>query len=229
MLLKLSNRTIWGIINKHSPGIKKETLEISPVQHLDATHFGRDYGLMLSLGSNGIPSYFHLFEGYETKLDYHAAIHSMNVNLKLNVKAVVIDIMPGLKNTLEALGLAVQYCQFHQVAIVRRYLTNNPRLEPNKQLKTITLNLKSSTKKEFKYLLDQWYLTNREWLNERELSLNSNRLRYTHQRTRSAYHSLVRNLDNLFAFEEHPDLNIPRTNNRIEGYFSNLKGAPKQP
>lgn len=196
---------------------------ISPVQHLDATHFGRDYGLMLSLGSNGIPGYFHLFESYETSLDYEAAIYSMNTHLELNIRAVVIDIMPGLKNSLEALGIAVQYCQFHQVAIVRRYLTNNPRLEPNKQLKLISLSLKSSTKLEFKYSLDRWYQTNNAWLNERELNPETGRPRYSHQRTRSAYHSSIRNMDNLFAFEEHPNLNIPKTNNRIEGYFSNLK------
>lgn len=195
----------------------------SPVQHLDATHFGWDYGLILALGSNGIPSYFHLFEGHETKLDYEAAIYSLNHHLKLSIRAVVIDIMPGLKNSLEELGLAVQYCQFHQVAIVRRYLTNNPRLEPNKELKAITLSLKNSTRRQFGTLLDEWHFKHVEWLNEKEINQETGRSRYSHQRTRSAYLSLVRNLDNLFTFESYPELYIPKTNNRIEGYFSNLK------
>lgn len=180
---------------------------------------------MLSLGSNGIPGYFHLFDGYETKLDYEAAIHSMVIHLKLNIKAVVIDIMPGLKDSLEDLGLAVQYCQFHQVAIVRRYLTNNPRLEPNKQLKSIALSLRSSSKVEFRASLESWHQTNSVWLSERDLNPETGRFRYRHQRTRSAYYSLIRNMDNLFTFEEHEELIIPKTNNRIEGYFSNLKGS----
>lgn len=131
--------------------------------------------------------------------------------------------MPGLKNSLEELGLAVQYCQFHQVAIVRRYLTNNPRLEPNKELKAITLSLKNSTERQFRTLLDEWHSKYEEWLNEKEINRETGRLRYFHQRTRSAHLSLVRNLDNLFTFESYPELYIPKTNNRIEGYFSNLK------
>lgn len=181
---------------------------------------------MLSLGSNGVPSYFHIFEGYETKLDYLAAIsHLVNssFNSGLKLKAVVIDIMPGLKNSLEALGIYVQYCQFHQVSIIRRYLTNNPRLVPNKQLKSIALSLKRSDRSDFSALLYQWYEANGDWLNEKELNLETGRFRYRHQRTRSAYRSLINNLDNLFTFEDYPELNIPKTNNRIEGYFSNLK------
>ena len=131
--------------------------------------------------------------------------------------------MPGLKNSLEELGLAVQYCQFHQVAIVRRYLTNNPRLEPNKQLKAIALSLKSSTKKQFRILLYEWHYKYQEWLNDKDANPQTGRFRYSHQRTRSAYFSLIRNLDNLFTFENYPGLCIPKTNNRIEGYFSNLK------
>ncbi|MBP7811176.1 MAG: hypothetical protein KA006_02520, partial [Neisseria sp.] len=46
---------------------------------------------------------------------------------------------------------------------------------------------------------------------------------YTHKRLRSAYNSLKRNLDYLFAFERFAELDIPRTTNLLEGRFGDMK------
>ena len=40
---------------------------------------------------------------------------------------------------------------------------------------------------------------------------------YTHQKTRSAYRSLVSNLPYLFTYKNHKKLNINNTTNLIEG------------
>jgi len=40
---------------------------------------------------------------------------------------------------------------------------------------------------------------------------------------RAAYRSLRANLPYLFSYLNHPELNIPDTNNSLEGYFSRLK------
>jgi len=46
---------------------------------------------------------------------------------------------------------------------------------------------------------------------------------YTHERLRSAYWSLRRNLPWLFTFEQYAELEIPNTTNALDGSFSDLK------
>ncbi len=46
---------------------------------------------------------------------------------------------------------------------------------------------------------------------------------YTHKRIRATYHSLMTNLPYLFSCQKYPEMNIPNTNNSLEGYFSKLK------
>jgi hypothetical protein len=52
------------------------------------------------------------------------------------IVAAVIDGKYGLKEVF--LDVPVQICQFHQKMILRRYLTQNPRLEGAQELKTLT-------------------------------------------------------------------------------------------
>jgi hypothetical protein len=47
--------------------------------------------------------------------------------------------------------------------------------------------------------------------------------RYTHQRVRSAYLSLKRNMKWLWIFYDNKELNIPNTNNALEGTFTDIK------
>ena len=76
-----------------------------------------------------------------------------------------------------------------------------------------------------------WRAVNFNWLNERtcynDISSgdvsNGKRWEYAHKESRSAINSLFRNLLFLFTFEDYPELNIPNTNNMIEGIHSDLK------
>jgi len=45
-------------------------------------------------------------------------------------------------------------CNFHQVAIIRRYITKKPKLEANKALKWITELLVNTDKETFSYYLE---------------------------------------------------------------------------
>jgi hypothetical protein len=45
-------------------------------------------------------------------------------------------------------------CNFHQVAIIRRYITKKPKLEANKSLKWITELLVRTDKETFSYYLE---------------------------------------------------------------------------
>jgi flagellar hook-associated protein FlgK len=57
-------------------------------------------------------------------------------------------------------------CHFHQKAIIRRYLTKNPKLTPNQELKEITDWLNNTDKESFTKRLDDWYDKYKSWLNE---------------------------------------------------------------
>ena len=58
-------------------------------------------------------------------------------------------------------------CHFHQKAIIRRYITKNPKLKSNKELKEIVDWLNKTDKESFTYWLDKWYNKHKNWLNEK--------------------------------------------------------------
>ena len=115
-------------------------------------------------------------------------------------------------------------CHFHQKRTLRRYLTNKPKLEASKDLKTIASKLKYSNEIRFTKALDIWYLKYKAFINEQTINIEIDKVFYTHQRTRSAYRSLVSNLPYLFSHKNHKKLSINNTTNLIEdGVFSPLK------
>ncbi len=83
------------------------------------------------------------------------------------------------------------------------------------------LSLKSSRRADFESSLKAWFERYRHYLNERTTHPETGKTHYPHPRLRSAYFSLKRNMDNLFVFEQYPDLNIP--NNLLDGAFSDMK------
>jgi hypothetical protein len=58
-------------------------------------------------------------------------------------------------------------CQFHQKQIVRRYLTLNPILKPNIELRKIVNILHMTDKNSFSLWLNEWYEKNKKFLKER--------------------------------------------------------------
>jgi hypothetical protein len=72
-----------------------------------------------------------------------------------NVVAIVCD---GRKGLLGSFGqIPVQMCQFHQVAIIRRYITKNPKLSTSIDLKELVAMLKMTDKESFEGGLELWY------------------------------------------------------------------------
>ena len=66
-----------------------------------------------------------------------------------------------------------QMCQFHQLAITKRYLTNNPKLLASRQLKQITQMITQGNEAKFRFYLDAWYQHWREFLKERTYTQNN--------------------------------------------------------
>lgn len=139
------------------------------------------------------------------------------------IRALIID---GRKGVREAFpGVPIQMCQFHQIKIVTRYLTMQPKLEASQELRVIALTLSKSTGADFTKLLNEWFLRWSEFLKEKTVDPETKRWFYTHRRLRSACFSLKRNLPYLFTYERYPELNIPKTTNCLEGTFSHTKTA----
>jgi len=114
-------------------------------------------------------------------------------------------------------------CQFHQSAIIRRYLTKKPKLKAAQELMEVVDLMKRTNKESFVGALQLWFDKWEYFLNERTINPINGKSFYTHKRLRSAYRSLKNNLSWLFTWYDHFELNIPNTTNAIDGHFADLK------
>ncbi len=177
---------------------------------------------MFTIFDFGIPS-INLFEisfiHNETNADYEAAITSIKER-GYEIKGIIIDGKQSLFDLFSDYN--IQMCQFHIKQIIRRYLTQNPKLKASRVLKELmdTLNISSKVTFEQNYL--SWKQEWHETLNKRSL-LKSGKTQYTHKRLRSAMHSIDFYFPYLFTYELTACEGMPNTNNKIEGTFANLK------
>ena len=193
---------------------------------MDTTYFGRKHGVVTIINAhNGDLLYFCETTGSETNTDYYNAFYSLQ-KAGIYPKACIIDGRKGVGDLLVDEGVLVQMCHFHMWQIVRRYLTNNPVLEPNIELKHIMDNFLSQRfpvdKQKFSAQIISWKHRNWRWLNEKHRNENG-RLEWSHADTRRAYNAIISHAKWLFTYEKYPELNIPRTSNIIEGKFGNAK------
>lgn len=216
---KCSARTIQRkldqhkVINQYKPPRKVVVL-------MDTTYFGRSFGLMLFKDAYTKENLLKYYVKNETNASYMKGINQL-LTQGFDIKALVCDGRKGLIQSFE--NIPVQMCQFHQVAIIRRYITKNPKLPAAVELKELVSLLKQTDKESFEGGLTQWYSKWESYLNERSINIETNKSFYTHKRLRSAYRSLKTNLPWLFTWYDNIELNIPNTTNAIDGHFSDLK------
>jgi len=186
----------------------------------DTTFFGRGYGILVirdpQLKQN---LHFHAVRS-ETPEEYRRARHDLESRGYV-IEGAVIDGRRGIQAVFA--DVPVQFCQFHQIAIVRRYLTSRPKLDAGKELRALTLTLPINAESVFSALLAVWFGKWERVLNERTYDTDGRHYQYTHRRLRSAYRSIKTNLPYLFTYQRCPHLKIPNTTNSLDGYFSKLK------
>ena len=138
------------------------------------------------------------------------------------IQGVTID---GKRGVAKAFGnIPVQMCQFHQIAIIKRYLTRRPKLEASIELLKICRRIPTTTQPRFTEALSHWYEKHKDFINQK--TLNPTTLKYvsTHAKLVSAYRSLSTNLPYLFTYKSHKSFKIPNTTNALDGgVFSHLK------
>jgi len=186
---------------------------------MDTTYFGRDFGVMVFKSTGGEILYWK-FVKYETIAGYIEGVNFLK-SQGVSIKGIVCD---GRKGLLKALGeYPVQMCQFHQIAIITRYITRNPKAQASIELKELMHSLPVTDKESFFGALNQWYSKWGYYINERCIDPQTGKSRYVHKRLRSAYRSLERNIEHLFVWYDNIGLRMPNTINQLEGTFTDLK------
>lgn len=172
--------------------------------HLDATYWGHNWGVMLALDeSSGNPLYM-AFIAHEKVQDYVDAIRSIE-DRGYTIKGIVID---GMKSLFDKL----QMCQYPMIQIVRRYLTQHPRLVAARELKNMVDNIANEDGTEFE---GKYRLWKNKWEDtlDRRSTLKSGKTQFTHKRLRSAMHSVDFYLPYLFTYQLPECDGMPNTNN----------------
>ena len=200
--------------------------KISKYKHvtiqMDTTYWGRNFGLMVIYDAIRKRVLWRKYVRNETIADYMEGVTWLEKH-GFKIYGVVIDGMSGLAKALYR--YPVQLCQFHQMLIVRRYITQDPDIEASKVLLDLVNDITNMDKESFIGALDEWYEKYKDVLNER---VQDNRIKrrtppFMRPRLRSAYFSVRRNMYYLWTFYDKPETGLPNTNNALEGLFSDLK------
>lgn len=189
---------------------------------LDTTYWGRNFGLMVIKDALRNKILWHKYVRNETISQYMEGISWLKSN-GFRIYGAVIDGMRGLAQALYP--IPVQMCQFHQILITRRYLTQEPELEASIELLSLVKNITKMDKESFVGAFNDWSEKYQNVINERirDKRIKRHTPPYMRPKLRSAYLSLRRNMNLLWTFYDHPETGLPNTNNALEGVFSDIK------
>lgn len=186
---------------------------------MDTTYFGRKFGVMVFKDSLTGQILFKQYVKQETNKLYLLGIEEIT-RRGIKIQSIICD---GGKGLLQLFGdTLIQMCNFHQVSIIRRYLTKKPKMQASKEWWELVLFLAKTDRESFEGGLAAWHTKWTGFLNEKKVDANGKK-RYIHKRLRSAYRSLKTNLPWLFTWYDNMHLNIPNTINAIDGQFADLK------
>lgn len=189
---------------------------------LDTTYWGRNFGLMVIKDALRNKILWHKYVRNETISQYIEGISWLKSN-GFRIYGAVIDGMRGLAQALYP--IPVQMCQFHQILITRRYLTQEPELDASIELLSLVKNITKMDKESFVGAFNDWSEKYQNVINERirDKRIKRHTPPYMRPRLRSAYLSLRRNMNLLWTFYDRPETGLPNTNNALEGVFSDIK------
>ncbi|WP_300301992.1 hypothetical protein [uncultured Muribaculum sp.] len=189
---------------------------------MDTTYWGKGFGLMVIRDVLRGNVLWHKYVHHETIAQYVEGVEWLKSH-GFRIYGAVIDGMKGLPRALWPIH--VQMCQFHQMLIVRRYLTQEPDLDASHELLNLVNMITKTDKESFIGAFNEWYEKYRDVVNER---VHDKRIKrktppYMRPRLRSAYLSIKRNMPLLWTFYDFTQTGLPNTNNGLEGLFSDLK------
>jgi len=187
---------------------------------MDTTYFRRTLGVTVFRDYYQRENLLWKFVKYETIFQYIEGIRELQER-GFEIKGIVTDGRRGIFKVFS--GIPIQMCQFHQLQIVRRYLTNNPKLEAGIELKRFAGYLTTTDRESFEGWINGWYKRWEKFLKEKTINLDTGKWVYTHRKLRSAYSSLKTNMEYLFTCHKYKSLEMPNTTNSLDGSFAHLK------
>jgi hypothetical protein len=184
---------------------------------VDATFFSRSDGVLV-FRANGKNIYWRFIYS-ETVAEVAAGLDVLD-KMGYRFSSVTLDGKRGIIRLFAARypSIPIQFCQFHQAQIIRRYTTNNPQTDCGKELKAVMRSLTQTDQSTFQSLIETVHEQYAAFLKER----NDNN-QFKHRRLRSAFRSLKTNIPYLFAYKNYPELTIPNTTNSCDGAFAHWK------
>lgn len=189
----------------------------------DMTFWGRGYGVLVFRSPTLKQNLWWTESLFETPFVYREGLIALR-KAGWTITSAVIDGKRGVAEVFERAEIPVQYCQFHQVKTVTKYLTRKPQTDAARELRALALTLSRATEQEFKNALAAWYAKYETFFLEKSLAPHKKRgWEYTHKRLRAAYRSIKSNLSRLFTYQRYPELKIPNTTNTLDGMFSQIK------
>ena len=136
---------------------------------MDTTYFGRKFGVMVFKDSITGQILLKQYVRQETNKLCLSGIEEITRRC-IKVRAIICD---GRKGLLQLFGgIPVQMCNFHQVAIIRRYLTKKPKIQASKELWEYVLFLTKTDKESFEGGLAAWHTKWNDFLDERKTDAN---------------------------------------------------------
>ncbi len=187
--------------------------------HLDATYWGRNWGIVLAIDEATGDVLYLAFIKHETTQAFVDAIATI-VTAGYAIKGIIID---GKIELFSAFSdYSIQMCQFHMIQIVKRYLTKNPKMNASKELMLLCRYMIKSRETDFVKDYEAWKVRWYDFLNKRTTHKDG-KTYYLHRRVRTLVHSIDFYLPYLFTFQKHECAGMPNTNNKIEGTFTDLK------
>ena len=188
---------------------------------IDTTYWGWRFGVVVFKDARtGKVLWRKFIRKKETLADYQEGIGWLEKH-RFVIEGVVCD---GLRGMFQMLGkYRVQMCQFHQVKIVQKYLTRRPELPASRELLELVRLMVHTDKESFVGAFEEWCERWADFLKERSRDSSTGKSHYTHRKLRSAYLSIKRNMPYLWTWYDYSGMDIPNTNNALEGMFTDLK------
>lgn len=225
-------QTYWQLAMKYSCSIKTIQRKLDTVLPpkkstfpgvsnvlMDTTYFGRKFGVMVFKDNHSGQILYKQYVKQETNKLYLFGIEEIS-RRGIKIQSIICDGRKGLFQLFD--NIPIQMCNFHQIAIIRRYLTKKPKMQASKELWEVVLMLTNTDKESFEGGLVLWHNKWHSFLNEKKVD-DKGKNKYVHKKLRSAYRSLQTNMPWLFTWYDNMELNIPNTTNAIDGHFSDLK------
>lgn len=190
------------------------------VIQMDTTYWGRNFGLLVIKDALRNKILWRKYVKHETIADYTEGVEWLKNN-GFQIYGAVIDGIVGLARAL--IPIPVQLCQFHQILIVKKYLTRKPDIEASARLLKLVSEIARMDKESFIGAFEEWHEKYKDVLNERGVDDRLKTPPFMRPKLRSAYLSVKRNMKLLWTFYDYNDRIIPNTNNGLEGIFSDIK------